>query len=689
MRAALRGVAWATAAFFAWPIAAQEPAGLERVTVTGRSAQAIGVADSATEGTIGARQLATRPLLRAAEVLESVPGMTVTQHSGDGKANQYFLRGFNLDHGSDFASFVNGMPVNQVSHAHGQGYSDLNFLIPELVSGVRYRKGSYDAEDGDFGTTGTARIEYVRSLPEPIAEATAGGHGYRRLLGAGSRALGEGLALLGALEGGRADGPWEQPENLHKVNGVLRLTGGTPGDGFDLTAMAYRSHWVATEQVPQRAIDDNEIGRFGTLAPTDGGRTFRYSLSGSWSRSDDAGGTQLAVYAVRYGLNLYSTPSGLQAPQHEQADGRTTWGASLERRRNLALGGRDGELQLGLQWRHDRIPDSGLFLTTGRIREATVREDRITEDAFALYAQARTHWQPWLRTLFGLRLDRLEARTASVDGEFNAANGGRTHGTQASPRLSVVLGPFQATEFYAHWGLGFHSNDARGATSRVNPVDGRPIDRVPVLARTTGAELGLRARPLPRWNTALSLWWTELDSELVFVGDEGVTEPRGASRRHGLEWWNDVAPNDWLSLDADLALSHARFVEPADGGTRVPNAIPVSASLGAAADRGGPWFGGLRLRYIGAYPLEETGTHKSGSLFTANLKLGQRIGRTWRATLEVLNLLDRKGNDIEYWGTSCTRAEGAGCNNGEGLEGRLVHPLEPRTVRVALRASLF
>ena len=662
---------------------------LERVVVNGgRSANLIGVADSATEGTITAKQLATRPLLRAAEVLESVPGMTVTQHSGDGKANQYFLRGFNLDHGSDFASYVNGMPINNVSHAHGQGYTDLNFLMPELVATVRYRKGSYSAEDNAFAVTGVAYIDYAGSLPAPFVDLTLGSHNFRRALAAGSTSLNDDLTLLGAVELGSTDGPWEQPERLRKVNTVLRLSSGTPLNGFSVTGMTYLSHWVGTEEVPERAIANGEIGRYGTLAPTDGGRTHRNSLSADWAYTDDRGSTRANAYAVSYGLNLFSTPAGDLEPQHEQEDRRTIFGGALSHGWGLGPAWRDTEVSVGAQVRQDRLPHVGLFHTIDRERTETVREDKLTQTSSGIYGEARTAWLPWFRSTLGLRWDTVGARVVSLGGAFNAANGGKARGSQASPKVALAFGPFSGAEFYANWGTGFHSNDFRGATTTVSPVDGSHVEKVPTLAKATSAEIGLRATPLPGWNTALSLWKTGLASELVFAGDAGVTEPKGASRRHGVEWWNDYTPNGWLIVDADLAVSQAKFVMASNGGTSVPNSIPLSASMGISADAQGTWFGGLRLRYLAAYPLEETGTQKSTPFLTANLKVGYRLNPQWRVTLDVLNLFDRRANDIEYWGSSCTRAEGPGCNGSAGFEGRLVHPLEPRTLRVIVRANL-
>ena len=666
---------------------AQEIQTLAPVVVTGRSANLVGVADSATEGTISAKQLASRPLLRAAEVLESVPGLTVTQHSGDGKANQYFLRGFNLDHGSDFATSVNGMPVNNVSHAHGQGYMDLNFLMPELLSTVRYRKGTYSAEDGDFAVTGSARIDYVRRLADPIVDLTVGEHQHRRLLGAASRTLANDLILLGAIELGGTDGPWEQPERLRKVNTFLRLSSGTPDNGFSVTGMTYRSHWIATEHVPERAISGGEIGRYGSLASTDGGRTYRNSLSAQWTRSGDQGNTQASAYGVGYGLNLFSSPSGLLDPQHEQEDRRTILGGSVSHNWDLGAAWRDSNVTLGLQVRQDRIPRVGLFNTVRRVRTDTVRQDKLTETATGLYGETRTQWLAWFRSTLGLRFDQLRATVSPLDGPFNAANGGSARGSQVSPKLAFAFGPFSGTEFYVNWGTGFHSNDFRGVTSTVNPNDASAVDKLPVLSKATTAELGLRATPLPGWNTALSLWKTQLDSELVFVGDAGVTRAQGSSRRHGIEWANDYALNDWLIVDADLAVSKARFTQPSNGGTHVPNAIPLSASVAISADQQGAWFGGLRLRFIGAYPLEETGAQKSAPHLTASLKLGYRFTPKLWVSLNVLNLFDRRANDIEYWGSSCTRAEGPACNGGDGFDGRLVHPMEPRTLRVSVRAS--
>lgn len=670
------------------PTSYAEEVNLPAVEVRAEVHALIGVADSASDGKVTAKQIEHRPFLRPGEVMETVPGLIVTQHSGDGKANQFFLRGFNLDHGSDFATYVNGMPVNMVSHAHGQGYMDVNFLIPELIGGLRYQKGPYAAEDGDFSTTGSARIDYKKSLDAPFVDVTFGEYQYKRLLAAGSQEW-NGLQWLGALELAGYDGPWDQPENLNKANGIVRVSSGTANNGFSITGMAYRSRWVASEHVPQRAIDRGEIGRYGTLLPNDGGETHRVSLSGEWNQTTDESAWRANAWVIDYGLNLFSSPSGFingpQGDQHEQADHRTILGGQLEKHLFLGDQWRNSEINLGTQLRHDRISKLGLYDTVNRDRTNTVRQDHVNQTASALYTEVKTPWLPWLRSTVGLRYDYIDADVNADAGAFNLNNGGQASASQLSPKLGVAIAPWKSLEFYANWGRGFHSNDSRGAVISQNVVDGSDADRVPLIAKSKGSELGLRAAPLPGWHTSFALWQVQSSSELVFVGDEGVTEPRGSSKRYGIEWTNHLTATDWLFLDADVALSKARFDQIESGGKHIPNAVPLTASLAANFDDGHQWSGGVRVRYIGAYPLEETGKQQSSSFVTTNAKVEYKFNPQWQASLSVLNLFNRKANDIEYYGGACTQLDGPGCGGGEGIDGRLVHPLEPRSVRVGLR----
>lgn len=652
------------------------PEATQQITVLGHYDNAVGRSDAASEGVIRAELLKSRPALRPGEVLEFVPGVIVTQHSGDGKANQYFLRGFNLDHGTDFATSVDGMPVNMPSHGHGQGYADLNFLIPELVDRIAYRKGPYFARNGDFSNAGSADIRYRRTLDAPTAQLTLGEHGLRRLFGGASTALGNGMQLLGALELMHNDGPWTLPEGLRKSNGVMKLSQGDAEFGWSASLMGYDARWRSTDQVPQRAIDDGRLGRFDAVDTSDGGRTARYSVAGEWHRRDGDNGLRVSAHAMRYRLQLFSNftyalERPAQGDQFEQSDRRSVFGLQAAQDWGHTLFGRAGRAEVGVQLRHDRI-NVGLFDTVARQRTGTTRDDAVRETALGLYGEHGLQWTPWLRSLVGLRLDRFDFR---VDGLL-AANNGRTHDTQASPKLSLILGPWARTEFFINAGRGFHSNDARGTTARVDPRSGETIDRVPGLVPGRGWELGLRTEALPGLQSSLALWQLKSASELVYVGDAGTTEANRPSTRRGLEWNNRWIPVPWLLLDADLAWTHARFADADAAGDRIPGAVDRVASVALTVRDLGPWSASLQWRYLGPRALVEDNSVRAAGSLLANLRVTRRFGLQHELTLDVFNLFDRRANDIEYFYASRLPGETG------AVDDRHLHPAEPRTVRL-------
>ena len=658
---------------------------LDAVEIRGHYDNAVGTSDAASQGTIRAELLKSRPAQRPGEVLEFIPGMIVTQHSGDGKANQYFLRGFNLDHGTDFATTLNGMPVNMPTHAHGQGYTDLNFLIPELVDRIGYRKGPYFASIGDFGSAGAADIQYRSSLDAPFAQVTLGQKGYRRALLAGSRETPSGVTLLGALESMGNDGPWTVPENLKRLNAVLTATGGTSAQGWQASLMGYDAKWIATDQVPQRLIDAGRylgkpFGRFDSLDPSDGGSTSRYSLSGQWHRADDLGSSRVSAYAMRYTLALNSNFTyALERPetgdQFAQRDRRTVAGLNAVQTINHQWLGRSVRSEVGLQVRRDDI-SVGLFDTNQRQVVGVTRDDSVAQTMLGLYGQSTIELAPWLRTLVGARADRMDMQ---VQSHTAAANSGSSGDFQVSPKLSLIAGPFQKTELFLNAGRGLHSNDARGTTAAVDPRSGDPVNKVPVLVASRGTELGLRTEALPGLQSSLALWRLQVDSELVYVGDAGVTEPSAASIRRGVEFNNRWQPRRWLLVDADLAWTHARF----NNGDRIPNAIDRVGSFAVTARELGPWSSSLQLRYLGSGALIEDNSVRSHASVTTNWRLSRRtsewFGRGSELTLDVFNIGNRKVNDIQYFYESQLSGESA------PVADRHVHPAEPRTVRVTLR----
>ena len=678
------------------PLAGQQ---LPAVQISGNYLNSVGSSDAASAGAVTAKLIESRPTLRPAEVLEFVPGVIVTQHSGDGKANQYYLRGFNLDHGTDFATFVDGMPVNMPTHAHGQGYSDLNWLIPELVERIRYKKGPYSAEDGDFSSAGSARIDLFDALPRGIGSLTLGQDHYARALIADSNALADGR-LLYAIEAAHNDGPWDNREKFHRLNGVVRYSFGTEGAHSSLTAMGYSAAWNATDQVPQRAIDAGVIGRFGALDPSDGGQTERYSVSFQTARQLEDGELKLNAYAIRSGLDLYSNftgflehpidlqPGGIDGDQFRQSEQRTVLGVATSRGWRTTLAGHDSVTTLGLQLRHDHIDPLGLDSTVRRQFAATTQQSRVRETSVALYADNQLEWSSWLHSVAGVRADRFHVDHASSIAE----NSGSKSAGLVSPKLSLIFGPWRKTEYFLNYGWGFHSNDARGATERVKPKEfsadaGDPnavAEPSPLLVRSKGGELGLRTEIVPGLQTSLALWQLRLGSELVFSGDAGDTEASRPSKRQGVELNNHYIAAPWLLLDGDLAVSRARFTtdDPLTPGNHIPGSVDTVVSLGATILDRGPWFGHFQLRYFGPRPLIQDNSQRSRSTTLAYLRVGYRFNRDLRIALDVFNLFDRQASDVDYFYVSRLKGEPAG-----GVADVHSHPVEPRRIRLTLSAA--
>lgn len=640
----------------------------------------VGIADAASEGAVTGRQIAERPVMRPGEVLESVPGVIISQHSGEGKANQYYLRGFNLDHGTDFATTVAGVPVNLPTHAHGQGYSDLNFLIPELVSSVQFRKGPYSAEDGDFSAAGAATINYVNSLDAPIVDASGGEQGWARVLAAASPRVGAGH-LLAAIEIGHNDGPWVNPDDDRKVNGVVRFSAGSPRQAFSVTGMAYAARWNSTDQVPDRAIASGLISRFGAIDDTDGGRTHRVNVSADYQRSTGQTLTRATAYVSRYALNLFSDFTyALDDPEHgdqfEQADRRWVSGARVTHRRLATWHGVSFENAVGAQYRHDAIPTVGLYHTDAQTRLSTVREDAVDEQSLGVFAESSARWTPWLRTTSGLRVDGYRFDVSSNI----PVNSGLTHAGLASPKLGVVLGPWKKTEIYGNAGEGYHSNDARGTTITVDPSTGAPADRVTPLVRARGAEVGLRTVAVPHVQSTLAVWRLDLASELVFVGDAGTTEASRPSSRYGVEWSNYAALRPWLTVDADLAWSHARFTDDDPAGRMIPGAAGTIVSAGVTVAPASRAFGSVRLRYFGPRPLIEDNSVRSDTTSLVNAQAGWRLTSRVALVLDAFNVLNAAASDIDYFYTSRLPGEPL-----EGVDDIHTHPTLPRTLRGSVR----
>lgn len=706
------------------------------VTVQGREDDLVGIADSATQGTVGAKELEDRPLLRSGEILETVPGVIITQHAGGGKANQYFLRGFNLDHGTDFAVFLDGMPLNLPSHAHGEGYADMNIVIPEFVQRVNYEKGPYYANVGDYGSAGSAHLEFYKTLPQNFFQVEGGMYGYARAVFGISQKAGSGSLLYGG-EAYYDDGPWKNPDGYAKFNGILTYSQGDDTNGFSITAHAYHGKWNSSDQIPITAIPI--VGFFGTLNPTDGGRSQRYSVQGEWHRQDDHSQTKVMLYGFYYDLDLFSDftyylDDPVKGDQFEQQDRR--WVAGLDAHHTIfsQWWGHRVANTFGVQVRNDWI-HNGLYQTENRVRTdkhdvnacsdepieacstdpnlvavlpADTDVNQFTETMFGFYVENKIQWAEKFRSILAFRgddaMENVTSLTPSYTASelpgnpvvnFAAANSGAVTQFLPEPKASLIFGPWSKTEFYVQAGFSFHSNDARGATQTEEPISSTypfptATSRIPALIPTKGAEVGLRTAAAPHLQSTLSLWYLHSASELLQDGDTGGTVASlSPSNRYGIEWANYYTPLEHWAFDFDLADSRAFFTEidPDDaapgspGGKHVPEAVGLVASAGATMHDYKGFSASLRLRAFGPRDLTSDGIYRSQATVLLNGDLRYRIAENWSVFVEGLNLLNRRDHDIDYAYTSriAPTAEAAFTD--------VFHPVEPIQVRFGIRIA--
>ncbi|MGB0954649.1 MAG: TonB-dependent receptor [Panacagrimonas sp.] len=658
---------------------------LDKIVVEGRKINLIGAAVSASEGVVGQTEINIRPLPRTGEVLELIPGMVVTQHSGSGKANQYFLRGFNLDHGTDFATFVDGMPVNMRSHGHGQGYTDVSFLIPEAIATMTYQKGAYYADIGDFSGAGGVKIATAERLGHNLASLGVGEKGHRRGLILSGFDWWNGHTVL-ALENHHYDGPWTDiDEDLGKTNVLLKYGQALGGGRISIALMGYDNAWNSADQIPARAVEQGVISELGSIDDTVGGESSRYSLS----VNAENGALRGSAYAIGYALNLWSNftyflDDEANGDQFEQVDDRRIYGGQVEYAVTASLGDMPMNNRLGLQTRVDDIQEVGLYQTQSRRRLGVTRSDQIDQASVSAFWENRVDWNHHWRTVVGLRYDNLNFDvTDSVGvnrfGVDLSGNGGQSHDDLLSLKGSLIYWINGAWETYLSAGQGFHSNDARGTTITVDPSNATAVDRVDPLVRSEGFELGARGFLGEKLNVSAALWSLQLDSELLFVGDAGNTQASAPSRRQGLELVAYYRFTDQISADLEYAYTHAEFDAHALQENHIPGAVRAVLQAGVSLDMGQSWFGSLRYRYFGERPLIEDDSVQSDGTQMLNLRLGLARPK-WQAWLDVINITDRKDHDIDYFYASRLPGEPSGV----GIEDIHFHPLEPRSLRVAV-----
>ncbi len=690
------------------------------------------------------KQVTQRIYSQPGEALEIVPGLIVAQHSGVGKANQYFLRGFALDHGYDIGITLDGMNVNQPSHVHSNGYADTNMLIPELLSGVDVRKGPYFADEGVFSSVGAVHMQYVDSLRDGLIIASGGSFAWGRTVMAKSWGVGEGELLM-ALEGNIYNGPWERPDEERKINGVARWSAGTEDNGYAITGMAYSNHYFATDQIPNHLVWLGLMSRWGTQDPTDGGNASRYSLSARWSETTKEQWSRVEAYFIHNDTNLYDnftyqlsnpvTAGGLGDQTH-QFDHRNQIGMKAQHGWNYNLASFPTETRVGTDNLFDFI-HNGNGDSSQRIQYDQIADNYIKEYIQALWTDTTLKWTPWMRSTAGFRLDYVhgsvnsEANPIAAQGWLNGTpfylgsyNNGELGRFFTSPKFGTVFGPFYNTEFFLNYGEGLRAEDMRAATNHF-ATDGTQYTYIPnvqLLTKTRGAEGGFRAKLFDGFETDLSLFWQHMDAEQEFNADSATSVYGRPGRRYGFEWTTKYDPVSWLHFDSEVTGTHARFqgfdtIQAAtlasylsggpgsDGGLwpmglrglspgNFLSLAPVwVATAGLEIGEKTGWFSGLQYRYFGARPLTEDGQISSPATGTVNARLGYRFDNGWKVQLDGFNITNSRSDMIDYQANMFGKQDFllfpryAG-GSAYGISGRVFKPIDPPAVRITLSGPI-
>jgi hypothetical protein len=703
---------------------------LQEITVNAKRLQLLGSASTASEGVVDDQELQLAPQYRPGQLLETVPGLIVTLHSGEGKANQFLLRGYNLDHGTDLETYVDGMPVNQPTHAHGQGYTDLNFMIPELADEINYTKGPYYANVGDFGAVGSVRVNY-RDTIDTEASATVGTLSFQRVLGAATQAVGDGH-LLAAVEVQHYDGPFVTPDDARKENLVLRYSQGDDQSGWSLTGMVYHQLWTNTTDIPIRAITEGLVpNRFGTLDPTDGGHAWRSSLSFNLHESAGQGQLSVSAFFIDNQLHIFNDftqflVDPVHGDQEDQFEHRDAVGGQANYTLPVRLGAIDNVVSFGALTRDD-------MLYVGRLRSedqvplpiaddlpSFSDEDQVYLFAAAAWIQATTHWSSQFRSVLGFRedyqhgtdIDYLAALHETVIpgvAYSGYTNGGTAQKALPQPKGSLIYTPIEGRlEFYASAGRGFHSADLRGVNQDTSVDLGLP--HTPLLAKQEGQEVGVRASPKP--NLALTFAYFNLwqQSETIIDPDVGQDSAGPPSRRYGYEINVTYQINAHLEIYGSYSGDHTHFTRPFDDGTGhlgeyITDAPRATGALALYLTNFGPWSGGLNYRYLGNYPLssgpcvQSAVTHDFGPGYTCansptqaaqgqvdgkgfgewNLDAHYAFAEGWSASLGIYNLFNTHADAAEFWYVDRLPGEPAA-----GVADVHEHPLEPLMARLTV-----
>ncbi len=615
------------------------------------------------------REFQLRPIGSVQDILRVTPGLVMVQHSGGGKANQYFLRGFDADHGTDIALSIDGVPINMPSHAHGQGFADTNFIIPEVVERLEITKGPYFANQGDFATAGAVNLvtrDDFEHSSVGFGVSGSPGHGapgYRGLLIASPKW--EVATATFAAEVGRQNGPFDNPENWDKYKLFNKLTFNLgPTSTLSITEMSYGGNWHGSGQIPARAVEEGTITRFGSIDPNEGGDTTRHQVHLQYRlRPTENSEVRALAYAGTYTFDLFSNFTlYLVDPENgdeiDQEDRRVFYGTKVSYRTVQEIGGVRFDTTMGSDVRSDDI-HAMLWHTLNRVELNPIRDDGVRETLIGAYASEEIAPADWARIVLGIRADEL---AFSVDNNLpNSTDPQNPHSGvdgahQLSPKASAIFTPLRKKdaelEVYVNWGNGFHSNDVRGVftTPSVTP-----------LTRAIGEEVGARTRFFDKIDFAATGWLLDLDNETTWDGDDGTTAVGPATRRYGLELEGRYAFTPWLAADGAVTFTHSQFSTDRENGGGLALAPKQTWSGGVSARYAlGPGVAraGLRFYGIGDRPASDDGVIVAPGFTQVDLHAGYRM-RRWDVALDIENLLDGDYRSAQFDTVSRLRTDPA------------------------------
>ncbi|MDP5077923.1 MAG: TonB-dependent receptor, partial [Nonlabens sp.] len=588
--------------------------------------------------------LALRPVNNTQQLLEVVPGLIIGQHAGGGKAEQIFLRGFDIDHGTDIAINVDGMPVNMVSHAHGQGYADLHFVIPETINTLDFGKGSYDVGVGNFATAGNVAFKTRDVLSENIIQTEIGDFNHQRLLAMAQVVENKSTSAYVATEFLTFDGPFESPQNFHRVNlfGKMLVDNGT-GNVFKLTASHFDSKWDASGQIPQRAVDAGIISRFGAIDDTEGGETSRTNINVEYGKElSETEHLYTQAYFSNYDFLLFSNftfflEDPINGDQIRQRESRSLYGAKATYVNDFFISNKKSQFIAGVAVRNDNTNGSELSRTANRrdLLEAIQLGD-VTETNFSVFSGLSVDFNKF-KIDAGLRYERFDfTYRNSLLTPFETSS---TTAGVLLPKLKLSYEVSPKFNVYLNNGIGTHSNDTRVVLA--GEVDD-------ILPRSFNSDLGFVTKLTDRLVMNGALWHLYLEQEFVYVGDAGIVEPSGETRRYGFDYGFQYQLGDYVFLNANLNYAHARAINEVDGEDFIPLA-PKWTSNGSLVLKDYKGFNAsMGYKYIADRPANEDNSIIAEGYFVADLNVSYDITKRLRAGIIVQNLFDVAWNETQF-----------------------------------------